>query len=146
MSRDNPLFTWSSRRVSQPCTPVTWPFPELSYLNCSLTRNYSYFVTLRPKIANVDSILFNPLAAKLFIWNFHSLEVVSRWRDTQLQVKYSDLTKWRTTNFKSCWLMSLFISNRFKSWYVMCYKKCKKWIWTAPAVEGLNNRSRKKMD
>ena len=28
----------------------------------------------------------NPLTAKLFIWNFHPLEVVSRWRDPQLQV------------------------------------------------------------
>ena len=29
---------------------------------------------------------FNPLAAKLFNWNFHPLEVVIRWRDPQLQV------------------------------------------------------------
>ena len=37
---------------------------------------------------------FNPLTAKLFNLNFHSLEVVSRWRDSQLQVSenYSDLT------------------------------------------------------
>ena len=28
----------------------------------------------------------NPLTAKLFILNFHPLEVVSRWRDPQLQV------------------------------------------------------------
>ena len=27
---------------------------------------------------------FNPLTAKLFNLNFHSLEVVSRWRDIQL--------------------------------------------------------------
>ena len=70
----------------------------------------------------------NPLAAKLFNWNFHPLEVVSRWRDSQLQVSenYSDLTKWRLTNFKSCWLMSRFIFDRFKSWYVISNKKCKK--------------------
>ena len=39
----------------------------------------------------------NPLTAKLFNLNFHPLEVVSRWRDPQLQVSenYSDLTKWR---------------------------------------------------
>ena len=51
----------------------------------------------------------NPLTAKLFNWNFHPLEVVSRWRDPQLQVSdnYSDLTRWRSTFFKS-WLMSLF--------------------------------------
>ena len=43
----------------------------------------------------------NPLTAKLFNLNFHPLEVVSRWRDTQLQVSenYSDLTKLRSTVF-----------------------------------------------
>ena len=83
----------------------------------------------------------NPLTAKLFNWNFHPLEVVARWRDPQLQVSenYSDLTKWRSTNFKSCWLMSLSIFNMFKSWYVMCFEKCKKRIWTAPAVKGLTH-------
>ena len=37
----------------------------------------------------------NPLPAKLFNWNFHSLEIVSRWRDPQLQVSenYADLSK-----------------------------------------------------
>ena len=45
---------------------------------------------------------FNSLSAKLFNLNFHPLEVVSRWRDQQLQVSenYSDLTKWRSTLFK----------------------------------------------
>ena len=39
--------------------------------------------------------IFNPLTAKLFNLNFHPLEVVSRWRDPQLQVSenYSYLTK-----------------------------------------------------
>ena len=39
-------------------------------------------------------VTFNPLTAKLFNLNFHPLEVVSRWRDPQLQVSenYSDLT------------------------------------------------------
>ena len=57
-----------------------------------------------------------PLTAKLFNLNFHLLEVVSRWRDPQLQVSenYSDLTNWRSTLFKSCWLMSHFIFNIFK--------------------------------
>ena len=43
------------------------------------------------------------LTAKLFNWNFHPLEVVSGSRDPQFQVseKYSDLTKWRSTVFKS---------------------------------------------
>ena len=31
-------------------------------------------------------IYINPLSAKLFNLNFHPLEVVSRWRDPQLQV------------------------------------------------------------
>ena len=37
---------------------------------------------------------FNPLTAKLINLNFHPLEVMSRWRDPQLQVSenYSDLT------------------------------------------------------
>ena len=58
----------------------------------------------------------SPLTAKLFNLNFHPLEIVSRWRDPQLQVSenYSDLTKWRSTVFKSCWLMSHSIFNIFK--------------------------------
>ena len=66
--------------------------------------------------------LINPLTAKLFNLNFHPLEIVSRWRDPQLQVSenYSDLTKWRSTVFKSCWFMSYLIFNIFKLWYLMC--------------------------
>ena len=58
-----------------------------------------------------NSIVFNPLTAKLFNLNFHPLEVVSRWRDPQFQVGdiYSDLTQWRSNVFKYCWLMSHFI-------------------------------------
>ena len=65
---------------------------------------------------------FNPLTAKLFSLNFHPLEVVSRWRDPQLQVSenYSNLTNWRSTLFKSCWLISHFIFNIFKMWNLMC--------------------------
>ena len=53
----------------------------------------------------------NPLTATLFHWNFHSLEVVSRLRDPQLQVSgnYSDLAKWRSTFFDLVDLMSHFI-------------------------------------
>ena len=67
----------------------------------------------------------NPFTAKLFNRNFHSLEVVSRWRDPQLQVSenYSELTKWRS--IISCCLMSRFISNMFKNWYLMCWFKWK---------------------
>ena len=71
---------------------------------------------------NFDTLSFNPLTAKLFNWNFYSLEVVSRWRDPQLQVNenYSDLTKWRLTIFNPCWFMSHPIFNMFKCWYWMC--------------------------
>ena len=43
-------------------------------------------------------VVINPLTAKLFNWNFHPLEVVSRWRDPQLQVGeiYSYLAKSRS--------------------------------------------------
>ena len=37
-------------------------------------------------VALLNSTL-NPLTAKLFNLNFHPLEVVSRWRDPQLQVR-----------------------------------------------------------
>ena len=58
----------------------------------------------------------NPITAKLFNLNFHPLEVVSRWRDPQLQVSenYSDLTIWRLTVFKYCWLISHSIFPMFK--------------------------------
>ena len=64
----------------------------------------------------------NPLTAKLFNLILHPLGVVSRWRDPQLQVSenYSDLAIWRSTVFKYCWLMSHFIFNMFKRWYLMC--------------------------
>ena len=43
---------------------------------------------------DVQPYHLNPLTAKLFNLNFHPPEVVSRWRDPQLQVSenYSDLT------------------------------------------------------
>ena len=43
------------------------------------------------------------LIVTVFNWNFHSLEVVSRWRDPQLQVSenYSDLTKWCPNDFET---------------------------------------------
>ena len=64
--------------------------------------------------------LFNHLTMltdKLLNLNFHPLEVVSRWRDPQLQVSenYSDVTKWRSAILKSCWLMSRF---SFDIWYL----------------------------
>ena len=61
---------------------------------------------------------FNLLAAKYCcladaIHNF-------KWVKIQVSENYSDLTKWRSKTFKSCWLMVIFIFNKFKSWYVMC--------------------------
>ena len=47
-------------------------------------------------------MLLNPLTAKLFNLNFHPLEIVSRWRDPQLQVSenYSDLKKMEVNCFQ----------------------------------------------
>ena len=49
-----------------------------------------------------SSASLNPLPVKLFNLNFHPLEVVSRRRDPQLQVKenYSDLTNLEVEKFK----------------------------------------------
>ena len=62
------------------------------------------------KIINIEDIsgednIVNPLTTKLFNLNFHPLEVVDR--VTQVSENYSDLTKWRSTLFKT-WLMSFF--------------------------------------
>ena len=45
--------------------------------------------------------IFALLAARLFNFNFHSLEVVSRWRDPQLKVceNYSDFYKMEVNYF-----------------------------------------------
>ena len=90
---------------------IACPVPMM-YLNATLPNSHATKSTL---------LCFNPLTANLFNPNFHPLEVVSRWRDPQLQVSknYSDLTKWRSTVFKSCWLMSHFIFSMFKRWYLM---------------------------
>ena len=80
------------------------------------------YVCWKYQMWEIWCIYLNPLTAKLFNLNFHPLEVVSRWRDPQLQVSenYSDLTKWRSSVFKYCWLMSHFIFNLFKRRYLMC--------------------------
>ena len=74
-----------------------------------------------PQVSNEQYCTFTPLAAKIFNFNFHPPEVVSCWRDPQLQVSenYSDLTKWGSTVFKYCWFMSHFIFNMFERWYLM---------------------------
>ena len=90
--------------------------------------------------------VLNPLTAKLFNLNFHPLEVVSRWRDSQLQVSenYSDLSKWSSTVLKYCWLMSHFIFNMFKRWYLgvlSSWKKSKKPRKTRKCVGGSSPNS-----
>ena len=57
---------------------------------------------LKKKSFGLHGLYTNISTAKLFNLNFHPLEVVSRWRDPQLQVgeNYSDLTKSRSTVFK----------------------------------------------
>ena len=66
--------------------------------------------------------MFTPLTAKLFNLNFHPLEIVSRWRDPQLQVSenYSDLKKMEVNCFQILLIDVIFYFNMFKKWYVMC--------------------------
>ena len=107
-----------------------WLESESHILTLTLLRSFTAIKMLYSKGVDIyeSSYLFiemssiNPLTAKLFNLRFRPLEVVSRWRDPQLQVSenYSDLTKWRSTLFKYCWLMSHFIFNIFKIWYLMC--------------------------
>ena len=49
----------------------------------------------------IDTSKVNLLIAKCFSLNFYSLEVVSRWRDPQLQVSenYIDFSIWRPRIF-----------------------------------------------
>ena len=53
-------------------------------------------------VVDIGALEVTLSTAKLFNWNSHLLEVVSRSRDPQLQVgdNYSDLTKWESTIFK----------------------------------------------
>ena len=108
--------------VSEPCDVIRVTIHSLPF--CQNSTCHSHFKRiLVSKIEHLDIVwTVNPLTAKLFNLNFHPPEVVSRWRDPQLQVSenYSDLTKWRLTVFEYCWLMSHFIFNMFKGWYIMC--------------------------
>ena len=107
-----------SATLAQHWTGIGWTSHVccLSFIRCCWTNAGLMLVHRLRRWTNI-----NPLTAKLFILNFHPLEVVSRWRDPQLQVSenYSDLTKRRSTLFKSCWLMSRFIFNLFKMWHLM---------------------------
>ena len=66
----------------------------------------------------------------------HSLEVVPRWRDPQLQVSFD---KMEANYFQFCWLESRFIFNMSKRWYIICQwkKKRKKRVDSGPAVKEL---------
>ena len=68
----------------------------------------------------VSGFTISLLTAKLFKYNFHPLEVVSRWRDPQLQVSEWELFRFDKTTSKSCLFMSRFIFTILQSWYVMC--------------------------
>ena len=94
---------------------------KLTFIHHPHLLNIGLFYLNITNMCKVSSKWYFPLAAKLFNSNFHSLEVVSRWRDPQLQVSenYSDLTKLRSSVFKYCWMMSHFIFNMFKRWYLM---------------------------
>ena len=100
--------------------PMLWVYGHYKYYSYSAGIDYRRQV-LTSKV-DPRAVRVNPLTAELFNLNFHPLEVVSRWCDPQLQVSenYSDWTKWRSTLCKSCWLMSHFIFNIFKIWYLMC--------------------------
>ena len=75
--------------------------------------------------------IFNPFkTTKLFNLNFHPLEVLSRWRDPQLQVSenYSDLTKKEVNCFQ---ILLIDVAFHLKQ------SKMKIRIYAAPAVKWL---------
>ena len=96
-------------------------FPQYRVLRVDGEETFFSFKTQRPVNKPRTPSVKGSGANHYRALNFYLLEVVSRWRDPQLQVSenYSDLTKWRSTLFKSCWLMSHFIFNIFKMWYSM---------------------------
>ena len=68
----------------------------------------------------------NHITAKLVNLNFHRMEVVSRWHSPQqVSHNYSDLTKWRATILKSCWLMSRWILKCSKAGIYCANKNCR---------------------
>ena len=127
--------TWLSKWRALPIWwSRIWTFWAFICDPCYCHINQVIFILTEVTIVNkthqsfwITAILtaINPLTDKFFNLNFYPLEVVSRWRDPQLQVSenYSDLTKWRSTVFEYCWLMSHFICTMFKRWYMylMCW-------------------------
>ena len=122
---------WSCLSLPRPTTSNGWKLQlHLFNLRSNICK---YYIARHKWVKNKNDNLeikglissgrqFSPLTVKFFNLNFHPLEVLSRWRDPQLQVggNYSYLTKLTSTVFKYCWLMSHFIFNMFKRWYLMC--------------------------
>ena len=84
----------------------------LQIRNSSKARDIELFVI----------ITYYPIYRHLFNWNFYPLEVVSRWRDSQLQVgkKYSGLNGVQRFLNLADWCHILMLYT-LKSWYEMCY-------------------------
>ena len=95
------------------------------FVNCGDSYTFSTRITQRrQKASDCDEMHFhfNPYHhdhAKLIYFNFHPLEVVSRYRDPQLQVaeNYSYLFNLRTNVFKSGCLNTNFNPNII---YLLC--------------------------
>ena len=84
----------------------------------------------KPSILQVQDVDFTTWARLSVFCHFHFPQIffirssnkhAKCLRDPQLQVRvnYWDLTKWRSTVFEYCWLMSHFVFNIFKRWYLM---------------------------
>ena len=71
------------------------------FINANLVKEGSFRINGKLKIGKGR---VNTITASLFTSNFHSLKVVSRRRDSQLQVSenYSDLTNMEFNHFESC--------------------------------------------
>ena len=95
------------------------------YMMCALTLNQYIYNRGHVWVCGVYRV--NTLTSKLFNWNFHPLEVVSRWRNSQLQASenYSSLTKCGLTILNYFWLMSRFIFNMHVKNGIWCADKNK---------------------
>ena len=97
---------------------------------------------LNSKMSICIGLIIQPTNYLNIYCNYHSLEVVSRWRDPQLQVSenYSDLTKWMLTIFKYCWLMPFFTF--IKCGINVLMEQMKNLIKSGPAVKGIKMSNR----